>query len=73
MSKTPYEIRLDLLRLANEILLQPVFHRRSALEMEWSAKRDANPTEPFPNLPDFPTGAQVIDEAERLNRFVSQS
>ena len=73
MSKTPYEIRLDLLKLANEILLQPVFHRRSALEMEWSAKRDTNPAEPFPNMPDFPTSAQVIDEAERLNRFVSQS
>jgi hypothetical protein len=73
MSKTPYEIRLDLLKLANEILLQPVFNRRSALEMEWSAKRDVNPAEPFPNMPDFPTSAQVIDEAERLNRFVSQS
>jgi hypothetical protein len=73
MSKTPYEIRLDLLKLANEILLQPVFNRRSALQMEWSAKRDVNPAEPFPNMPDFPTSAQVIDEAERLNRFVSQS
>jgi hypothetical protein len=41
--------------------------------MEWSAKRDVNPAEPFPNMPDFPTSAQVIDEAERLNRFVSQS
>lgn len=72
MSKTPYEIRLDLLKLANEILLQPVFHRRSALEMEWSAKRDANPIEPFPTMPDFPTSAQVIEEAQRLNSFVSQ-
>ena len=73
MSKSPYEIRLDLLKLANEILLQPVFQKRSALEMEWNAKRDSNPAEPFPSMPDFPTTSQVMEEAEKLNRFVSQS
>lgn len=73
MSKTPYEIRLDLLKLANEILLQPVFQKRSALEMEWGAKREHNPAEPFPIMPDFPTTSQVMEEAEKLNRFVSQS
>ena len=72
MSKTPYEIRLELLKLANEILLSPVFQKRSALEMEWSAKRDVNPAEPFPTMPDFPTSESVIAEADKLKAFVNK-
>ena len=70
MSKTPYEIRLELLKLANEVLCTPVFQKRSAMEMEWSAKRDANPSEPFPVMPNFPTTESVIVEAEKLKAFV---
>ena len=70
MSKSPYEIRLELLKLANEVLLNPVFNKRSSLEMEWSAKRESNPSEPFPAMPDFPTTENIIAEAERLKAFV---
>ena len=59
MSKTPYEIRLELLKLANEILLTPVYQTRDAKLQEWNASRDcyANETAPrnplpFPTLPD---------------------
>ena len=72
MSKTPYEIRLELLKLANEVLLNPVFNKRSALEMEWSHKREHNPQEPFPKMPDFPTTESVIAEAEKLKAFVNK-
>ena len=30
MSKTPYEIRLELLKMANEILATPVFQTRAS-------------------------------------------
>ena len=70
MSKSPYEIRLELLKLANEVLLTPVYHKRSALEMEWSARRESNPSEAFPTMPEFPTTEKIIAEAERLKAFV---
>ena len=43
MSKTPYEIRLELLKMANEILVTPVFQKREALMSEYHSKiTDAN-------------------------------
>lgn len=74
MSKTPYEIRLELLRLANEILTSPVYNRREALLNEYHSKlTDENRNSlVFPTLPEFPTTETVISEAERLNKFISQ-
>lgn len=48
-SKTPYEIRLELVREAREIL----------------QARAKNPDE-------MPTSEEVLDEAEKLNNFVSR-
>ena len=72
MSKTPYEIRLELLKMANEILQTPVFQTRQALSDEYHSKlTDANRgTIPFPTLPDFPTSTDIIVKAEELKKFV---
>ena len=79
MSKTPYEIRLELLKLANEILLTPVYQTREAKLQEWQASREVYSNEtaprdlkPFPTLPDFPSTTEVIAKAEELKRFVDQ-
>jgi hypothetical protein len=72
MSKTPYEIRLDLLRLAKESLFEPYFYTRSNKELEWNAQRDANPNAPFPEMPTAPTSEDIIAEAKKLNEFVSR-
>ena len=52
MSKTPYEIRLELLKMANEILVTPVFQQRQSMTDEYHSKlTDANRgTLPFPTL-----------------------
>lgn len=75
MSKTPYEIRLELLKLANEILVTPVYQRREALMNEYHSKlTDENRSSvPFPTLPEFPTTETIVSEAERLNKFISQN
>ena len=72
MSKTPYEIRLELLHLAKEILHTPVFQSRDAMLNEYHSKiTDANRgTLAFPTLPDFPTSADIIARAEELKQFV---
>ena len=75
MSKTPYEIRLELLKMANEILVTPIFQTRQALTDEYHSKlTDANRgTLPFPTLPDFPNTLQVVAKAEELKKFVDQA
>lgn len=73
MSKSPYEIRLDLLRLAKESLFEPYFYERSNLEQQWSAARDVNPSAPFPSMPKAPTTEDIIAEAKKLNEFISKA
>ena len=72
MSKTPYEIRLELLHLAKEILQTPIYQTREAKLQEYNSKlTDANrETHPFPTLPDFPSGTDIISKAEELKKFV---
>lgn len=75
MSKTPYEIRLELLKMANEILQTPVFQKRDAMLQEYHSKiTDANRGSlPFPTLPDFPSSTDIVSKAEELKKFVDQA
>ena len=72
MSKTPYEIRLELLNLAKEILQAPVYEQRNKLIDEYHSKlTDANrSTLPFPTMPDFPSTTDIISKAEELKKFI---
>ena len=72
MSKTPYEIRLELLTLAKEILQAPVYQKRESLSDEYHSKlNDANRgTLPYPTMPDFPSSTDIITKAEELKKFV---
>ena len=82
MSKTPYEIRLELLKLAKDSRYEPVFQKRQNLYEEFQSKREVfvgmpGPTEEqlalkFPVMPDFPTTDDIVAQAEKLNQFVSQ-
>ena len=74
MSKTPYEIRLELLKLANEILVTPVFNNRESLREEYHSKlTDENRgTMTYPVMPDFPSSKDIVAKAEELNKFISQ-
>jgi hypothetical protein len=59
--KTPYEIRLELLQLAFEIL-----HNKHAAE-----GASANSTRPAATT--SPTTEEVIAEAEKMNGFISKA
>ena len=75
MSKTPYEIRLELLKMAKETLFEPIYQQRQALTDEYHSKlTDANRgTHNFPTLPDFPTSRDIVAKAEELKKFVDQA
>lgn len=63
--KTPYEIRSDLLHLAYEVLLRQK-------EAECAAEQMQNGAEVI-IVTKAPTTDEIIDEATKLNGFVSQS
>jgi hypothetical protein len=74
MSKTPFEIRLELLKLAKESLFEPIYQKRDSLKDEFYAlMTDENKgTVPYPTMPNFPNTTDIIAKAEELNKFISQ-
>lgn len=84
-NKTPFELRFDLLSLANGILTDKVFAERQRLENDWNVRRellmiDAHQQEkiskidiePFPQVPSV-NADDIIELAKKLNDFVSNN
>lgn len=79
-SKTPFEIRTELLQLAQSICIDKMYAERQRLENDWNLKREEwsmracnnDFIEPpsFPEMPSVST-EDVVAEAKKLNEFVS--
>jgi hypothetical protein len=74
---SPFEIRLELLKMAKEILEQDHYGKREQISSDWTVKvenaRHAGATPPdHPGFPQYPTEAEIINKAQVLNGFVSQ-
>lgn len=82
MSKTPYEIRFDLLAMAQSIITENLMNERIRLENDWNVSCEKIRTSaiigkqanfpPFPNVPNVDPN-QIIDLAKKLNEFVSKT
>lgn len=82
MSKTPYELRYELLLLAQNILNEEIMGERMRLENDWGLLREAASIRmaqnlnvdlpPFPKMPSL-DAQKIIDMAEALNKFVSKN
>jgi hypothetical protein len=73
---TPFEIRLELLRMAKELLLEEYHSNKDRLQQEWhvkveSAKLNGQPIPEHPAFPTYPTETDIINKAQSLNGFVS--
>ena len=78
MSMTPYEIRLELLKMAKDLLTEDFYAHKETVTNQWqtqvSASQIAGTTSPeHPALPPFPTETDIVTKAEALNNFVSQT
>jgi len=78
MSMTPFEIRLELLKVAKDILEQEYHTKRETLHNNWQVAtenaRISGQTLPNqPDLPQFPSEEEIIKKAAALNGFVSMS
>ena len=74
-TKSPFEIRLDLLHLAQSILSDQSWQKRNVLEQNWNAQKDIAILDQK-QVPVFPetspiTTEEIIAEAKKLNEFVS--
>lgn len=73
---TPFEIRLELLKLSKEMLEQDYYASREVSHNNWNsacenARQRGEPLPPQPSLPTFPSEDEVIAKANALNQFVS--
>jgi hypothetical protein len=67
MSKTPYEIRLDLIKMAQDQLNQRYYNQFEV------AKHNAQIASlPLNEVPEFPSTEQLLLEAEKLKSFVDK-
>jgi hypothetical protein len=67
----PFEIRLALLKLAQEIENERAMNERIRLENDWQMIRENDTKIPFPTVP-VVSVEDVIKAAETLNAFVSK-
>ena len=73
---TPFEIRLELLKMAKELLLEDFNSSKERLINEWqvkveSAKLNGQAIPEHPAFPTYPTENEIITKAQALNGFVS--
>ena len=73
---TPFEIRLELLRMAQGLLLEEYHSNKERLSNEWhvkveSAKLNGQVIPDHPPYPPYPTENDIINKAQSLNGFVS--
>jgi hypothetical protein len=74
---SPYEVRLELLKMAKDMLESDYFGRREVISNDWATKvenaRHAGASTPeHPGYPPYPSEADIITKAQSLNSFVSQ-
>jgi hypothetical protein len=82
MTKTPYELRHELLMMAQSIITENLMNERIRLENDWSLAREKASIAlsqnkdvdmpPYPDVPNIDVNS-VIEMAKTLNNFVSNT
>ena len=70
---SPFEIRLDLLKMSKDMLEQEFHTRRETALRKWEHAVSTNQDgkEFLAEVPSYPTEEQVIRKAKMLNEFIS--
>jgi hypothetical protein len=74
---TPFEIRLELLKMAKDMLVEEYFGKRDAVSQDWQIKVEVAKLQggvvipDHPPMPPYPTENDIITKAQTLNGFVS--
>ena len=73
---TPFEIRLELLKMSRDMLYDDYHAQSNRLQQEWhvecdTAKAKGETPPKYPALPTIPSESDIIAKAATLNGFVS--
>ena len=73
---TPFEIRLELLKMAKDMLNDDYYGKREVISNVWAskleiAKINGGELPEHPGFPTYPSEAEIIAKAQVLNGFVS--
>jgi len=73
---TPFEIRLELLKMAKDMLSDEYHGKRESISNDWatkveSAKLNGGTIPDHPGFPSYPSEIEIIAKAQVLNGFVS--
>jgi hypothetical protein len=73
---TPFEIRLELLKMAKDMLNDEYYGKREQISNDWhmkveSAKLNGGTIPDHPGFPAIPSELDIIAKAQVLNGFVS--
>lgn len=74
---TPFEIRLELLKMAKDMLSEEYYAKREQVSNDWQikvevAKLNGGTVPEHPGFPPYPSETDIIAKAQTLNGFVSQ-
>ena len=78
MSKTPFEIRLEILEMAKGIVMEDYYAKQNWIREKWesesSTARDTGSLLPIrPENPEFPSSEQILEKAKELKAFIDNA
>ena len=75
---SPFQIRLELLRMAKDLLMNDHQDKKNIIDATWNsqveaAKINGVSSPEHPGYPQIPNEEDIVKKAEALNQFVSQT
>ena len=75
-NKTPYEIRLEILKISKDLLMEGYYQKREEERSNWeveteNAKTEKRPISILKYSNSLPTEDQIIEKEKKLNDFIS--
>jgi len=77
-NKTPFEIRLEVLKMAQDLYMSNWYANKDKAQTEYQTKfqiaeRDGVKFDEELEVPPFPSEVDIIAKAEKLNAFISNT
>lgn len=73
---SPFKIRLELLQMAKDLAMNEYYSKKEHLLEQWREYKDCDLQNgkklPIPELPQYPTEADILKRASILNDFISK-
>lgn len=72
MGMTPFEVRLEVLKMAKDLAMEKHFDKRS-MQSQHATWNEEHGTTAMVDDIQVPSAADIIQQAEELNKFVSEA